>query len=436
MNRPLSLLGVTVALLTGCATGPATPTTQVPRYDTVAQVAVFPGDTPAQLAQKVGGTVLSWPSADCEGEDCTALVGLNTPAVQGLRALGGRPARIEPNRDVFGGGGGLSARMNGAVTVWSGGSVYVWSGGSRSIWSGGTYAPLPENTALWQKIGLETAHRLAPNLGAGVTVAVIDTGIDLVHPAFAGALTAPGTWRDFYGGDATPQEEGVLGQGAYGHGTNVAGIVLQIAPRAQILPLRVLGPDGSGDVAMVAQAITYAAQQGAQVINLSLGSTQNSPAVQDAVRRVAEQGVLVVSSAGNDNMSRITSPASLAEMKGVLGDNLLSVGSVDLRDLKSSFSNYAESLEMVAPGENVAAPAPDGRVAAWSGTSMAAPMAAGGLALALGQPLTVPAKEVSQKMAESAFNVYSDGANSEYKNRLGIKGRLDLPAFLKSVIRF
>ncbi|PTA69702.1 S8 family serine peptidase [Deinococcus arcticus] len=436
MNRTLPLLGVTLALLTGCSAGPSAPATLLPRYDTLAQVPLQPGDTPEQLAQAVGGTVLSWPAPDCTGEDCTALVGLNTPSRQGLRALGGRSAQLEPNRDVFGGGGTITARMNGSLNVWSGGSLNAWSGGSLNAWSGGSYTPLPENTAIWQKVGLERAHAMARNLGAGVTVAVIDSGIDLAHPAFAGTLTAPSTWRDFYSGDAVPQEEGVLGQGAYGHGTNVAGIVLQVAPRARILPLRVLGPDGSGDVVMVAQAISYAAQQGARIINLSLGSDENSPTVQDAVRRAAEQGVMVVSSAGNSNLERITSPAALAEAKGTLGQNLLSVGSVDLRDLKSSFSNYAENLEMVAPGEQVASPAPGGRVAAWSGTSMAAPMVAGGLALALGESLTVSVKDLTKKMAESAFDVYNNGANSSYKDRLGVKGRLDLPEFLKNVIRY
>ncbi|MFC6659532.1 S8 family peptidase [Deinococcus multiflagellatus] len=404
------------------------------RPTTVARVSVLPGDTPETLARALGGTVLSWPEADC-AEACVALIGLEAPPVRGLQALGGRTVQQEANRDVFGGGGAVTAVMNGSMSMWAGGSMSMWAGGSMSMWAGGSYAMLPQNTALWQKIGLEQAQGMARNLGSGVTVAVIDSGIDLAHPAFAGALTPPSTWKDFYGGDARPQEEGVAGQGAYGHGTNVAGIVLQVAPRAKILPLRVLGPDGSGDVVMVAQAIDYAVAQGARVINLSLGSDQNSPTVQDAVRRATEAGVLVVSSAGNNDMDRLTSPASLAETKGTLGNHLLSVGSVDLRDLKSSFSNYSTNLELVAPGEAVSAPAPDGRVAAWSGTSMAAPMVTGGLALALGEPLKVSLSDLSRKMADSAFNVYANGANSAYKDRLGTKGRLDLPAFLTSVLR-
>ncbi len=114
-----------------------------------------------------------------------------------------------------------------------------------------------------------------------------------------------------------------------------------------------------------------------------------------------------------------------------MGEYLLSVGSSDLNDLKSSFSNYARTLEIVGPGENVYSPYPDGRVAGWSGTSMAAPMMAGGLALALGQGLKVSVKDLTKKMAESAFDVYNNGANEAYKDMLGVKGRVDLVKFLK-----
>ena len=234
--------------------------------------------------------------------------------------------------------------------------------------------------------------------------------------------------------DNDPQEEGTLGVGGYGHGTNVAGIILQIAPEAKIMPLRVLGEDGSGDVVMVAQAVDWAVAKGAKVINMSLGSEDNSKVVQDAINRASTRGVLVVSSAGNANLGKITYPANNAQLKGP-GDYAVSVGSVSLQDVKSTFSNYSNTLELVAPGENVAAPAPGGMVAAWSGTSMAAPMAAGGLALALGQPLKVPLNDVTKKMIGTAFDVYDISANRPYRDMLGDKGRLDLALFLQNVIK-
>ncbi|MFB9994566.1 S8 family serine peptidase [Deinococcus oregonensis] len=455
LRRTLPALTVlTFALLTACNTAPITDTSAnnkgAPRFDYVATVPLESGDTPKDLSRTLGGTVLSWDNTDCgtaDSEICVALMGMNikntvqgkaSPQTaqlhaQGLEAQASRKVYIEPNKDVFSGGGSITATMGGSMGVWAGGSMGVWAGGSMGVWAGGIYAPLPQNTTLWQKIRLQQAHTLAPSLGAGVIVAVIDTGIDLKHPAFQGSLTAAASWRDFYANDAIPQEEGVLGIGGYGHGTNVAGIVLQIAPKAKIMPLRVLGQDGSGDVIMVAQAVDWAVANGAKIINMSLGSEDNSKVVQDAIDRAIGKGILVVSSAGNANLNKITYPATNADLKGT-GNYAVSVGSVSLQDVKSTFSNYADTLEMVAPGENVAAPAPGGMLAAWSGTSMAAPMAAGGLALALGQTLSVPLSDLTQKMVGNAFDVYGISANQPYKDKLGDKGRLDLETFLKSAI--
>lgn len=436
MKNKFAALGLlTLGLLSACSsTAPtaASPAAQE-RFARVALVPLEAGDTPQSLAQAVGGEVLSWNDAGCASEDeanCTAMIGMNQQlSAQNLNALGGRMVYIEPNKDMFSGGGTMTATMGGRASMWAGGRMSMWAGGRMSMWAGGQFSQLPENTALWKKIKLEEAQRIAPKLGTGVTVAVIDTGLDLQHPAFGGSLSDPSTWYDFYAGDATPQDEGVFGVGGYGHGTNVAGIVLQVAPGAKIMPLRVLGSDGSGDVVMVARAILWAADRGANVINLSLGSKENSKVVQNAIKKVTERKVLVVSSAGNSNLSKITYPAADAGGEDS-GDYSMSVGSVDLNDVKSSFSNYSDKLKLMAPGENVYAPAPDGGMAAWSGTSMAAPMASGGLALALGQRLS--SGELVERMAGNAADIYKISANKPYKDKLGEKGRLDLVKFLSS----
>jgi len=305
----------------------------------------------------------------------------------------------------------------------------VWAGGSRVVWAGGTYTPVPENSGTWAQIQLQSAQDKAARLGEGVTVAVIDTGIDLTHPAFQGALTDPSTWQDYVGGDVTPQEEGVYGEGGYGHGTNVAGIVLQVAPLAKIMPIRVLGSDGSGDLSSVVQAIYWAADHGANVINLSLGTTQDSDSVKAAIRAVNARNVLVVSSAGNEDQDKITYPAAYAgDLPGVL-----SVGSVDAQDVKSEFSNYSGKLKVVTPGESVYAPAPENTMAAWSGTSMSSPMAAGALALALGQG-NVSAAGLIGKLTGSADSVDGIAANREYRGKLG-SGRLNVSAFVTAAVQ-
>lgn len=396
-------------------------------YDYAMNVDITASDTKASLESKYGGNVVILESAMGY-----AVMGFDGAQVE-KQALAGN-VRLERNKGAFLGGGQM-AKMNGSMSSWAGGSMSSWAGGSMSSWAGGNYTFIPQNSLTWRQIRLEQGQRIATNLGNGVKVAIIDTGIDLKHPAFAGAILETEMW-DFVGNDATPQEEGTLGFGAYGHGTNIAGIVLQIAPRAKILPLRVLGTDGSGDVTKVAAAINYAVGKGAQIINLSLGSDGESLTVQKAIDLAASKGVFVIASSGNTGNQKVTFPASVAFEDEKSGLYSLSVGSVDRYDYKSSFSTYGTEkrpLEIVAPGESVYAPAPDNRMAAWSGTSMAAPMVSGALALALGQPLKVSKLDMEEKIRDAASDIYNNGMNQAYKDMLG-EGRLNIEQFLIDTI--
>jgi len=336
--------------------------------------------------------------------------------------------KAEKNAGQFS-GGGLTATMGGMRTMWAGGGLSIWAGGMRTMWAGGMYSPVPENTTAFQQILLPTAQQLAPLLGARVKVAIIDTGVDVWHPAFTGMLAPANEWKDFVDGDSLPQEVGTLGIGGFGHGTAVASLVAQVAPRVTLLPIRVLGPDGSGDTVNVAAALDYAVSKGAKVINLSLGSTERSDMVQSAIKRANDSGVFVVASAGNQNLPQLTYPAADMSTKGA-DTFTVSVGSVNSSDRKSSFSNYSEVLEICAPGENMYSAAPGGMEIAWSGTSMAAPLVSGGLALALGQQLSVDTKNLASKLLATGDGIYEDDLNSEYKKMLGEKGRLNLEQFL------
>jgi subtilisin family serine protease len=292
---------------------------------------------------------------------------------------------------------------------------------------------MPENTQIWQQINLEQGHALAQNLGYGVKVAVIDTGVDLSHPALQEALAPANEWWDFYSDDAIPQEEGVLGMGGYGHGTNVAGIIRQIAPRATILPIRILGPDGRGTIADLTAAIQWAVDKGATIINLSLGSKSFSLSVAAAMANATGKGVFIISSAGNSGTTQVSYPASYANAP-LIGWTRLSVTSVDSNNIKSLFASYGSSVELAAPGENVYGPAPDLQMAAWSGTSMSAPMASGTLALALGQELSVSKSNLIEELKNRSFNLDLFELNSLFKGLLG-KGRLDVESFLKKTTK-
>jgi thermitase len=399
-------------------------------------------DLVAETEAKYKGKVVVW-----RPDEKFAILALNKTTGDQLETNGGI-ATLETNKKAFLGSGQL-ATMSGSIAAWAGGSIAAWAGGSIAAWAGGNFSLVPLNTAKWQILNLQQAQTLATNLGAGITVAVIDSGIDLQHPAFANAFVPSSDMWDYVGNDAVPQEEGALGtDAAFGHGTSVAGIILQIAPKAKILPLRVLGPDGSGDVLNVAAAINRAMQAGAKIINLSLGSDTNSQAVNDAISAAALRGIFVISSSGNTNNQNVTFPANQANVDTTLiGQYSLSVSSVDANDDKSSFSTWGTSvapLEISAPGEQVFGPVPGNKMGAWSGTSMSAPMVSATLALALGQNSSLNLADLTTKLKDTAENIYKSGKNAEYKVdssdaggssvRLLGEGRLDINNFLISVV--
>jgi subtilisin family serine protease len=211
--------------------------------------------------------------------------------------------------------------------------------------------------------------------GTGVTVAVLDTGVDASHPALAGKVL-PG-W-DYVGDDPDVSDVADAGHGvsAVGHGTFVSGVVSLAAPGASILPLRVLDSDGDGDIFTLAEAIRDAVSDGADVINLSLGTAvkQSSNLVSDAIKAARRRGVLVVAATGNDGSNAPHYPAMQPEV--------LSVSALDPTDTAlAGFSVWGDWVDVAAPGVGVVGPLPGGGFAVWAGTSVAAPFVAGEAAL-------------------------------------------------------
>ena len=257
----------------------------------------------------------------------------------------------------------------------------------------------------WAPAALRLAEAQRVSTGAGVRVAVLDTGVDRQHPALAGRLL-PGF--DFVDYDNDPSEEGSEADGAFGHGTHVAGLVALVAPDAMIMPVRVLDPDGQGNAWVLAEALLYAVDpdgdpdtdDGAHVINLSLGTTTRTrifdAAVElatcsaafdndladpgydvDAARCSQTRGVIIVAAAGNDGSSAVLEyPAAETGTHG-----LAAVGASAANMRRASFSNYGSWVRFAAPGEGITSSIPGGGYGTWSGTSMAAPLFAGTAAL-------------------------------------------------------
>jgi thermitase len=208
-------------------------------------------------------------------------------------------------------------------------------------------------------INAELAGNIAQK-GSGVTVAVIDTGVDTTHPTFN--YVVPG--YDFVNNDNDPSE--VSGGLGYGHGTFVAGLIVLVARDAAIMPLRAFDPNGVGKASNISKAIRYAADRGAQVINMSFGmvETDTTGALLNAINYAASRGVVMIAAAGNDSGGTSQYPAS--------DPQVLAVGATDSADQKTSFSNYGSWVGVEAPGEGIYSAYPGGLWAWWDGTSFSA----------------------------------------------------------------
>jgi subtilisin family serine protease len=241
---------------------------------------------------------------------------------------------------------------------------------------GRTWSDVSDQGAL-TRVGAAQAH--AYTLGSGVLVAIVDTGIELDHPALDGQLALPGVEMgepsapgDDRAENLDSNQDGLV-DGALGHGTHIAGIVHAIAPGARLLPVRVLDSDGVGNAFAVAHGIVAAVGRGATVINLSLGLSGLSQCVVQAIDFAVAHGASVVAAAGNEGLETVDLPAAYSPVLAVTG--------TDATDHKAEFSNYGAGVDLAAPSTSILSTFVDRGYATWSGTSMAVPFASGTAAL-------------------------------------------------------
>ncbi len=304
-------------------------------------------------------------------------------------------------------------------------------GGGRGKDSGPTVPNDPLYAKQWnfKAIGVEQAW-LDSN-GGGVTVAVIDTGVSPV-PDLKETELADG--YDFVNDrpDATDDN---------GHGTHVAGTIAQstnngygvagIAHGATIMPLKVLGKGGGGTVADIAEAIRFAADNGADVINMSLGGGGESSLMKEAIEHAHSQGVVVIAAAGNANQNSAGYPARYERVVGV--------SAVDSTGAKAPYSNFGAGVDIAAPGGNTKESQIGGILqntidakgesvfASLQGTSMAAPHVAGVAALVKAAGIDDP-DEIREIVLQSALEPSDDPLN-----HFGA-GKLDAAAAVKLAI--
>ena len=274
----------------------------------------------------------------------------------------------------------------------------------------GLFAYMSQSTSSLIHYG-ETAKQYD---GAGVLVAVLDTGISKRNPLLAPHVTRG--WN-FVNGNSNTDDvpvgidsngNGKLDEDA-GHGTMVSGLINRYAQGATLLPVKVLDSDGSGSLWATIQGIRYAVAQGAQVVNMSYGSRQSSPLLAEAIADANAAGVLIVSAAGNSNSSAPDFPAGY--------ENTLSVGSLDAKNVKASFTNYGSWLDVVAPGVGLPSTFWNGHYAAWSGTSFSAPLVSAEAALIFCADPDMSVKKVRRRIIKSASSV--DQLNRPFAGLLG-----------------
>jgi serine protease len=280
------------------------------------------------------------------------------------------------------------------------------------------------------------ARSLAPTTdGRGTTVAVVDTGVTGTHPDLLPALpdgrARISTGTSFLSGDPANHMAGNVDP--HGHGTHVAGIITAargnnlggsgVAPGAQVLPVRVLNSSGSGWSSDVTAGVLWAHQQGADVINLSLGAPGTTPRDLDTAitfvttdRTRGKPPTVVVAAAGNNG------PTSAAVWPGA-HPQAIAVAATDAVDAVAPFSSRGSYVDVAAPGVGIVSTCRDGGQCSMSGTSMATPMVAGASAVLRQVDPTMDPARVKARLESTAVDLGPAGPDTASG-----AGRIDLVA--------
>jgi subtilisin family serine protease len=239
-----------------------------------------------------------------------------------------------------------------------------------------------------------------------VIVAIVDSGMDVNHPAFKGRVV--GAYNAVTG---TTDVTDVVG-----HGTHVAGIAAGawgvdaesagVASNAKIMPIKATNnAQGAFKTGDIAKGIRYAADHGAKVINLSLGGPLYMPSLREAIQYAESKGVVVIAASGNNGKNKVSYPARFEEA--------VSVGS-SKDGKRSRFSNGGDRLDVSAPGEKIRSAVPGGGYGAKSGTSMASPYVAGAAALVVAQhPDWTPA-QVKEHLKRAVNDLGAPGWDRDF----------------------
>ena len=260
-----------------------------------------------------------------------------------------------------------------------------------------------------------------------IVVAIVDNAVWVDHPDLISKVVAK---RDVYYNDDDPNPPSTGDPGDWSHGTHVAGLIgaatdnfigiSSIGYNISLMAIRASSNSSPRSISAGYQGVQWAAQNGANVINMSWGSNQFSQTNQNLLNSLASQGIVLVAAAGNDNNSVLHYPSAY--------QNVISVASIDWNDIKSNFSNFSSTVDVSSPG-GFASPGPSGLLSTtfssgnfgyydtFYGTSMASPVAAGlaGLILSINPDLT-------PLQVEEIMKLSSDDISEQNPNYIGLLG--------------
>ncbi|MDG5856070.1 S8 family peptidase [Clostridium beijerinckii] len=241
-----------------------------------------------------------------------------------------------------------------------------------------------------------------------INVAVLDTGVDYTHPDLKNRVLKSKGYNFVDNNSDTMDDNG--------HGTHVSGIIAANANDnigiagidgtldVKIIPIKVLDSNGEGDINDIVNGIKYAADNGADIINLSFGANEKSKLISEAISYAKSKGVFVVAAAGNDNEdSDNISPA---------GDGAFTVAAMSYNYKKASFSDYGNCIKVSAPGVEILSTVPGG-YEAWDGTSMAAPVATGIAAMVKAEDPNLYPSQIEDVLDSTAKDIMSKGKDKQ-----------------------
>lgn len=286
------------------------------------------------------------------------------------------------------------------------------------VWQPGMIPNDPQYASAWHLPRISTPTAWDSAQGTGVTIAILDTGIDTSHPDLQPQLV-PG-WN-FYDGNDNVSD-------VYGHGTAVAGVaaaagnngvgVASVSFRSKIMPMRVTDAQGYGYSSLMANALTTAADAGAKVANISFLGVSASATVASAAQYMRNKGGVVVIAGGNTNSLR-TDPVS---------STFTAVAATDSADARASFSSWGDYIDVAAPGVSLLTTTRGGGYGGFSGTSASSPVVAGVYALMLSaRPGTSPAT-LDNALYTTALDLGSAGFDQQFGN-----GRVNAAAAVAKV---